>query len=232
MTSLLELLETSHPVLPGLLLALLAGLMLIFVWSPVAQLIAHWRLHSLVNKLGRAALRHQYVPDGLDDVIYVEQLLLRQDRLLLITIKPFRGNIFAAEQIDQWTQVIGHHSYKFPNPLHQLQSDLQALRGVIRNIQIDGMVVFAKGSQFPKGKPSNVLAYQDLKTYAPDSTDEVKPHLQEAWNSLLASAKPAKEMQQSILFRKGDKRRLFIGCLLAVATVFYALWYLGIVEMS
>ena len=91
-----ELLATQHPVVPGVLLAMLIGLALYLSWSPIQQLLSHWRLQSLVSKLGIASLRNVYIPDGLGDVIYVEQLILRPAELLLITIKPFRGNIFAA----------------------------------------------------------------------------------------------------------------------------------------
>lgn len=225
-----ELLYQTHPILPGLLLALLVGLTIAFSWSPWSQILAHWRLHSLVNKLGKASLRNVYVPDGLGDELYLEQLILQTDKLLLITIKPFRGNIFAAEHIDLWTQVVGHHSYKFRNPLHQLQTELQVLKGLFPKINVEGWVVFAKGCRFPKGKPESVIEYDSLKDSG-QSANEVQPLVQEAWDKLLAEAVPAKAMRQSILYRRGDKRRLILGLIFAIGTLGYMLWYLNVLPL-
>lgn len=225
-----EVLSLTHPIMPGLLLALLLGLTIAFSWSPWSHILAHWRLHSLVNKLGKVSLRNVYVPDGLGDDLYIEQLILQRDKLLLVTIKPFRGNIFAAEHIDLWTQVVGHHSYKFKNPLHQLQTDLQVLHGLFPKINVDGWVVFAKGCRFPKGKPECVIAYENLKNLG-QTPNDVLPAVQGAWDKLLAEAVPAKAMRQSILYRRGDKRRLVLGLIFALATLGYVLWYLNLLPL-
>jgi hypothetical protein len=225
-----EILYLTHPVMPGFILALLLGLTIAFSWSPWSHILSHWRLHSLVNKLGKASLRNVYVPDGLGDDLYIEQLILQQDKLLLVTIKPFRGNIFAAEHIDLWTQVVGHHSYKFNNPLHQLQADLQVLQGKFPKLRVDGWVVFAKGCRFPKGKPDCVIAYENLKN-SEQTANEISPAVQGAWDKLLAEAVPAKAMRQSILYRRGDKRRLVLGLIFAFGTLGYALWYLNVLPL-
>ena len=225
-----EFFNTQHPIVPGVLLAVLVALVLFFSWSPMQQLFSHWGLSRLLNQIGMQSLKNVYVPDGLGDVIYIEQLLLQADGLLLVTIKPFRGNIFAAEQIDQWTQVIGHHSYKFPNPLHQQETDLQALRAVIPDISINRLVVFAKGSYFPKGKPDEVCNFTDLKKLAEQQKNKVvMPAVQTQWQDLVKQAEPAVNMKQSILFRRGDKRRLLLGVLSGMAAIVYSLWYLGVI---
>lgn len=225
-----EFLVAQHPVVPGVLLAVLIGLALYLSWSPVQQLLSHWRLHSLVNKLGLASLKNVYIPDGLGDVIYIEQLILRPAELLLVTIKPYRGNIFAAEQIDQWTQVVGHHSHKFSNPLHQQERDLQALGAVIPKQPIKGMVVFAKGCHFPKGKPEQVHDYQELKNMGSKQPRQViNPELQAAWETLSEQAEVADNMKQPVLYRPGDKKRLFFGFLIGVLAISFTVWHLGVI---
>lgn len=222
-----DLFSPQHPLLAGLVLLVLIVLALYFSWSPWRQLFVHWRLHHLVNKLGTAAMKNVYIPDGLGDVIYIELLILQSDGLLFITIKPFRGNIFAAQQIDQWTQVVGHHSYKFPNPLHQQEADLQALRGMVDKQRVTGMVVFAKGSHFPKGKPDGVCDYEQLRRMGQSQeSQEVNPQLNKIWDTLNSKAQPATNMKQSILFREGDRRSLVIGLLFSVLSVAFALWSL------
>jgi len=227
-----EFFAEQHPVIPGLLLAVLIGFSLYLSWSPVQQLLVHWRLHSLVNRLGKASLKNVYIPDGLGDVIYVEQLILRPTELLLVTIKPFRGNIFAAEQIDLWTQVVGQRSYKFSNPLHQQERDLQALSAVIPKQPIHGMVVFAKGSRFPKGKPDSVRDYQELKNMGDENTkQEINPEIKAAWDSLTEQAEVAENMKQAILYRPGDKKRLVMGFTMGLVAMAYAAWYLDVMSL-
>jgi hypothetical protein len=225
-----DFLLSQHPIVPGLLLAVLIGFALYLSWSPLQQLLVHWRLHSLVNRLGKASLKNVYIPDDLGEMIYVEQLILRPTELLLVMIKPFRGNIFAAEQIDLWTQVVGHRSYKFANPLHQQERDLQALSALLPKKPINGMVVFAKGSRFPKGKPDSVCDYQELKQLAADQhNQDIKPELQEAWQTLTSQAEVAEKMKQPILYQPGDKKRLTLGLLTGCLALAYAGWYLGII---
>jgi len=223
-----DFINTQHPIMPGVLLAVLIALVLFFSWSPMQQLVAHWRLNRLLKQIGMQSIKNVYIPDGLGDVIYIEQLILQPDQLLLVTIKPFRGNIFAAEQIDQWTQVVGHHSYKFPNPLHQQETDLQALQAVVPDTPVSRLVVFAKGSRFPKGKPADICDFTDLKNIAEQQKNKVvMPAVQVQWQNLTNQAEPALNMKQSILFRRGDKRRLLFGVLSGIAAMAYSFWYLG-----
>jgi len=223
-----EFFNSQHPVVPGVVLAVLVALMLFFSWSPMQQLLAHRSLSRLLKQIGLQKLKNIYIPDGLGDVIYIEQLVLQADRLLLVTIKPFRGNIFAAERIDQWTQVVGHHSYKFPNPLHQQETDLQALQAVMPGIPISRLVVFAKGSRFPKGKPADVCDFSDLKNIAELQKNKVvMPLIQEQWQSLLTQVEPALNMKQSILFQPGDKQRLMLAVVCGLIAVAFSIWYLG-----
>lgn len=230
MSFLIAQLETLHPVVPGLLLAVLIGVTLILVWRPIAQWISHRRLLQLVRRLGVANLKYVSLPDGLDGEIYIEHLILRHDRILIVTIKPFKGNLFGAEHIDQWTQVIGHRSYKFPNPLHQQQSDLQVIKGVLPKIHIDGLIVFTRGCLFPKGKPEGVMLFDELKAFRKPAL-EVVPLVQDAWDYLMKQVKPARHMRQAVLYRRSDKLRLLLGVLISSATIYYALWYLGVIRI-
>jgi len=222
---------TNHPLFSGLVLAVLISMTLVFSWSPWQQLISHWRLHALVDKLGRASLRNVFVPDDMGGDLYIEQLLLRDDGLLLVNVKSFRGNIFAADQIELWTQVLGHHSYKFQNPLHQQESDLQALKVLIPKVKLDGLVVFARGCRFPKGKPDKVVDYDLLKNIKPPA-EQVLPAVQDAWEQLRKIAAPARNIRQSVLYRREDRRRLAIGIMFGVVTLVYTLWYLGLLPVQ
>jgi hypothetical protein len=89
-------------------------------------------------------------------------------------------------------------------------------------------VVFAKGSHFPKGKPDNVCDYQELKELANEKEkQDIAPSIQEAWQTLSKQAEVAEHMNQPILYRPGDKRRLLSGCVIAGLAIAYTARYLG-----
>ena len=221
-------LNINHPVWQGLLLAFFLGLALFIAWPPLQKIRAHYYLQHLISRLGSASLRHVSLLDGADVPLFIEYLILQPDGLLLLSVKPYRGNIFAAEKIENWTQVIRHHSFKFANPLHELELNLQALRGIASKVNIRGLVVFTQGASFPKGKPKSVCSFDELKQMAkkPD-TREVPEILRQSWQQLLDGIQQDKKLTPSILYQRGDKRRLFAGTFLLIACLIYFAHLMG-----
>ena len=225
-------LEFQHPIWPGLLLAFLLGATLYLSWSPLCQIISYLRLHKLIKRIGHANLENFYLPDGLDSSIYIEHLILQDNGLLLLNIKPYRGNIFAAEKIDQWTQVLGHHSYKFPNPLYQLEADLQCLRAAFPKTDFKGLVVFTRDCNFPKGKPDGVFDFQQLATLTRTSGQNKPSELiQKTWQMICTQAEKATQMKQSIIYSRRDKKRLLLGAMCFGLSICYFAWYMGWVQV-
>jgi hypothetical protein len=102
------------------------------------------------------------VPDGIGGLLEIEHLILMKQGLLLIETYPMSGNMFGAETIDQWTQLIDGRSYKFANPLRHIRTSRQALMILAPNIPIFCRVVFNADSIFPKGKPDEVSVLSSL----------------------------------------------------------------------
>jgi hypothetical protein len=102
------------------------------------------------------------VPDGIGGLLEIEHLILMEQGLLLIETYPMSGNMFGAETIDQWTQLIDGRSYKFANPLRHIRTSRQALMILAPNIPIFCRVVFNADSIFPKGKPDEVSVLSSL----------------------------------------------------------------------
>jgi len=102
------------------------------------------------------------VPDGIGGLLEIEHLILFEQGLLLIETYPMSGNMFGAETIDQWTQLIDGRSYKFANPLRHIRTSRQALMILAPNIPIFCRVVFNADSIFPKGKPDEVSVLSSL----------------------------------------------------------------------
>ena len=221
-------LDFDHPLWQGLLLVLLLGLTLLVAWPPLRKISAHRYLQGLIGRLGRSSLRHISLMDGADVPIYIEYLILQPEGLLLLIVKPFRGNIFAAEKIQNWTQVIRHHSFKFVNPLHELETNLQALRGMLPKVNIRGLVIFTQGAYFPKGKPELVCSFDELKALAEKQDKrEIPEFLQQAWAQLNSDVQPDKRLHPAILYQRGDKRRLFLGTLLLISCLIYFAYWMG-----
>jgi len=217
--------DFSQPMWQGILLAVMLGLGLIIVWQPLKKIRAHYHLQRLIRRLGSATMQHVSLMDGADLPLYIEYLILRPSGLLLLIVKPFRGNIFAAEKIENWTQVVRHHSFKFANPLYELETTLQALRGMLPKVAVRGLVVFAQGASFPKGKPEHVGDFEELRAMAENpERGEIPESLQQAWTELVSSIQQDKKLHPTVLYQRGDKRRLIVGIFLLFACLIYFGW--------
>ena len=148
-----------------------------------------WKLKKLLKNTGKASMHNIIIPDAIDGHIFVEHLILMPKEIIVMGVKKYRGLIFAADKIDLWTQVLGNKSYKFENPLHHIEANVVALKNIVENSTIGKKVLFIEGSDFPKGKPDNVVSIDDLKKW---NRAELKEHipaeLQLDWESLVALA--------------------------------------------
>ena len=173
---------------PDLITWGVAGIIILFGFflqiTEIKEYIAEWKLSNLLKNTGSDVLHNVTIPDGMDGNIFIEYLILTQKKIILLGVKRYRGLIFAAEKIDLWTQVIGNKSYKFNNPLLQLENDALALVAKIENVIIEEKVLFINGSEFPKGKPEKVISVDDVKKWEQEGTDGVSTTLKVAWDEL------------------------------------------------
>ena len=203
----------------GLILVL--GLFLQIVW--IKEYIGEWKLNNLLKNIGAKSLHNVSITDGMDGKIFIEHLILTPNNILLLGVKKFRGLIFAAEKIDLWTQVIGKISYKFENPLHQLENDVLALNAKIENTKIAGKVLFIKGSEFPKGKPEDVISISDIKDWTKEyANSEIPGALLADWNQLTALA-VSNDLDKGILIDDDKSSGLNLFSLVMII-VFVSLW--------
>lgn len=126
------------------------------------KFIKERRTNRTVQSLGSQYLKQVILPDGIGGSIFLDYLVLGQDSIVLVILKKFRGTIFCAENIDQWTQLIGNRSYKFPNTLQQLDSDIVSINNLVKGVKVIGLVVFSSDCDFPKGKPEQVKSISEI----------------------------------------------------------------------
>lgn len=172
--------------------AILFSLAVLSVGPALTRRLRPWRLHRRLCKLGRDVLHGVLLDDGMDGKTSIDYLILRPEGVLMIELKPYRGVIFGGKDIDQWTQVIGARSFKFPNPLHKQQNDALAVKAAARGVPVTGRLLFTGESQFPKGIPDSVLNPEALFEEFGAAPGEVSEVLQGAWADLKRAAVPVR----------------------------------------
>ena len=151
-----------------------------------------WRIQRKLNRVGCDQIRNLLCSDGIDGYINIDRLALTRDSILLISYKLYEGNIYCAEHIVEWTQLVGQKSYKFTNPLFELENQLTSLRLLIGNVSLEGYLFFNDGAEFPKGQPDRVLQQENIpeRFYVTDY-ETVSPEIKAAWELLKAHQKQA-----------------------------------------
>ena len=151
-----------------------------------------WRIQRSLNQIGCEQIRDLVCSDGLEGHYNIDRLALVQDAILLIAYKPYGGNIYCAERISEWTQVVGQKSFKFENPIFELENQLTALKLLTGAVQLNGYLFFNYSAEFPKGHPDMVLHPENL----PDSILNVDPATVKA--EIRAAWELAKTHQQQV----------------------------------
>lgn len=133
-----------------------------------AQKARHVRhVHEVIRSLGLKYIKDVVLPDGVDGLVFMDYLLLCPGGLVALDIKHQEGVLFGGDAVDQWSQVVRHRTYKFPNPLYHHQTQLQALKWNSKelgdeDVALTGWVIFSNAGSFPKGIPRGVRMIDDL----------------------------------------------------------------------
>lgn len=202
-------------------LMLIIGFLLQIAW--IKEYVGEWKLNNLLKNTGVKSLHNISIADGIDEKIFVEHLILTSNNILLLGVKKFRGLIFAAEKIDLWTQVVGNKSYKFENPLHQLENDISILNSKLENTKISGKVLFVNGSEFPKGKPGDVISISDIQAWPRISTNlDISKELLDDWDHLTELA-ASNDLEKEVLIDKGKPSGINVFSLVMILLL-VAVW--------
>lgn len=149
-------------------------------------------LQSVLNDIAFDRMNELIIPKADEGEIQIDHLLLTAHGLLIVDIKDVNGIVFGSDKMDQWT-VIGKESrFTFQNPQPALYDRIAAVRQIVRQVPVEGRVLFLDGAVFTKGIPTLVATLDDLlhefgeedKDAAKVSIDAFKPH----WAELRGSA--------------------------------------------
>ena len=120
------------------------------------------RLSQALHDVSIDRLTNVLVPDGMGGQIQVEHLLLTANGLVVIDVKEFEGTIFAGDRMAEWTVIGQRGRFTFPNPLGTLYDRVAALKQIVRDVPVVGLVLFGSGADFTKGRPKDVLLPSEL----------------------------------------------------------------------
>ncbi|MEM7563311.1 MAG: nuclease-related domain-containing protein [Pseudomonadota bacterium] len=148
---------------------------------------AEWRTERCLNSIGVDQIRHFVCPDGLDGQFKIGRLALTPNAIVLISHKRYAGRIYCAERIAEWTQVIEQKSFKFENPLFELENQITAIKLLTGTQAINGYLFFNQGASFPKGHPESVLLQDNIPENLLSNhiaTTPIQPAVQKIWDYL------------------------------------------------
>jgi hypothetical protein len=180
--------------------SILIGSVLVLVAVAALAWRFWWRrreltLSQVLAKVAIDRVQDVLVPDGMGGQIQVEHLLLTGNGVLVIDVKAFEGTIFASERMAEWTVIGEKGRFTFPNPLGTLYDRVAALKQLVRDVPVTGLVLFGERADFSKGRPRDVLSPPELmERYArPDQADLERllvafaPH----WERVKGATEPA-----------------------------------------
>lgn len=212
---------------PPIMLLVLA---LIFGYTTIKNWLKELFLNRTVRKLGVAALRNIVIPDGMDGRVLIENVILTPNGIYILPIKRYCGIIFAADNIETWTQVVGKRSYKFPNPLPELETYLMAARNLLPAVNVTGYILVTRDAEFPKGKPERIIPLAQVAEVLATKSEEVPDQLRNAWDKLKSAGQKLSKEQKSAMRRlddgNGGTSQYFISIGLFCAALAWLVWRL------
>lgn len=172
---------TWGPVVVLLILALILS------YTALRNWLNEQYMYRCVRRLGVAAIRNIALPDGMDGRVVIENIVLTSGGIYILPIKRYCGIIFAADNIGTWSQVVGKRSYKFPNPLPELDAYVMAVRTLLPTVSVEGRILVTNDADFPKGKPDRIIPVSQVSEALVIDKGEVSTQLRDAWEKLEAA---------------------------------------------
>lgn len=187
---------------------LLLGLWLLRPW------FRRWRhearVRASIRCLGKLAMRDVSLDNGMEELAFIDWLVLTPQEILVVTLQRGRGNVFGAEKIDSWARVVGRRTFRFPNPLIANDERVLALKYHLPHAPARGIVLWEDGATFPKGKPDGVLLPSEITGDAREWQQvEIPAPLQSAWDRLAELGTRGEQMYgRDLVMLRGEISRI------------------------
>jgi hypothetical protein len=164
----LEALERLPPVAwLALVGAIVLGMLLGWLWRWYRQVRSRRSLVHAITSVGVDYVSDVLVPDGMGGVFHVDFLLLTARGIVVIDLRDVQGNIFAGDQMNEWTVMDGPRRLTFVNPQSALYDRIAAVKALAEEAPVEGRIVFTRRAKFPKGLPKWTLTIDSMRTEFP-----------------------------------------------------------------
>lgn len=171
-------------------LAAVAAVVALAIWGVLIYRTYRERraIDAAITSVSYEVLKNVLIPNGNGGHIHVHYVLLTQRGLLVADVLDMPGAIFGGDQMIEWTVIGKKRRYTFANPQHLLYDRMAAVRLLTGDVPVEGRVLFTTRSEFPKGKPRNVLRIDELREEFPP-VDNVRGNITAAFGDVWANVK-------------------------------------------
>ncbi len=173
--------------IPAVIAAAVAALV-VWIYLLIRQYRYRKTIDSAIANVAYEMLKNVLIPNGNGGQIHVNYLLLTQRGLLVADLLDRPGAIFGGDQMLEWTAIGKKQRYTFPNPQHALYDRMAAVKLLTGEVPVEGRLLFTLRSDFPKGKPRNVLRIDDLTDDFPP-VDKARGNITAAFGDVWANVK-------------------------------------------
>ena len=161
-----------------------AFLLLLVAWLVYRRRAGGDHLQRVIREIAYARVEGLIVPDSDDGEIQIDYLLLTPQGLLILHVKDVQGVVFGGDKMQDWTVISKDRRFTFSNPQPALYDRIAAVRQIVRQVPVEGRVMFLDGAEFTKGVPSMVCTLNELleefsekdKAAAQRKVEAFKPH--------------------------------------------------------
>ena len=120
-------------------------------------------LQRLFREIAAARLDGVLVPDGEGGEIHLDHVLLTARGIVVVHVKRVRGTVFGSDRMDDWTVMDGERRHTFANPQAPLYDRVAAVKRIVREIPVEGAIVFPPGATFSGGVPRHVASLREFR---------------------------------------------------------------------
>ena len=141
-------------------------------------------LEHALTEISYDRIEELVIPSADEGEIQIDQLLLTTQGLLVLEVKEVQGTVFGSDKMSDWAVIANDRRYTFSNPQPGLYDRIAAVRQIVRQVPVEGRVLFLGGAEFTKGTPSLACDLEQLvaefgekdKNAAKFKIEAFKPH--------------------------------------------------------
>lgn len=129
------------------------------------------------------------VPDGDGGQLHIGFALLTPGGIKLVDLRDVDGHVFGSNAMQDWTVLADRRRFTFANPQHAMLDRVAAVKRLLPDIDVQGLVTFTARARFTKGLPEHVAQLDTLVEELRRGAGAAEvPGLREAWDRLRQEA--------------------------------------------